>query len=558
MAISQPSLPFRFAHSSLQLALRFWPKESLHWGRALAAELHEIDEPLEAIHWAFGGLMLFTRATASHILTWLKLPVGSRLSVVSLPLETNPPLLPKRSRLFTAAVLLATALLLLLPQSREAISTVRASWNGYLGTSGDLRALQKLAARAIKEKDAHTLAFVALVAPDPEVAAGLADHAVALDPSLTWMYASRSPRPEYTPPPKDGLARLLAADSENAFPEILAAQVICEPRMQTLIAQHSLTPQATEAALAANSEWVTHMDRAFRAPRYDSYFNRRWQLTHEVWNSNPNVSVALIFNSLWSQPFPDFLSIKSYADILMQKAHQASDAGHPEQAESLLREVDSFGRRVTEQGELDLEKLLGRDVSRRATIALRDFYQRLGRKSESQEAAKQLQLIDDRRDNVSHSFFFHRIEEPRLHALERNALRVQISAILALLSACLAAVCLIALEWRSRKSAARRVWLRRGVCLAADWVPAILLLACAALLWFFQPYAEILRSARTVTSGSAAWYSMHFGGLFTLSSALGALEEPFTPLHFWESFTCALVALALFILVRGFLRYKRA
>src|SRR5437660_793505 len=78
------------------------------------------------------------------------------------------------------------------------------------------------------------------------------------------------------------------------------------------------------------------------------------------------------------------------------------------------------------------------------------------------------------------------------------------------------------------------------------------------LVWFFQPYAEILHSARTVASASDAWYSMHFGGLGTLAATLGALEELFTLLHFWQAFLCALVALALFILVRGLLRLKSA
>src|SRR5437899_3710073 len=50
-----------------------------------------------------------------------------------------------------------TTLFRSLPQSREAISTVRASWNGYRGYPSDVRALQKLAARAEKERDANTL-----------------------------------------------------------------------------------------------------------------------------------------------------------------------------------------------------------------------------------------------------------------------------------------------------------------------------------------------------------------------------------------------------------------
>jgi hypothetical protein len=556
MTAPKQSLSFRLAHFSLQLSLRLWPEESRGWGQALAAELDEIEKPFEALQWALGGLMLFTRASASQFLAWLKLPAGSRLSPASLLPGSAAPVLPKRSRLFSAAILLATVVLFFFPQTREAISPIRASWNGYQGDSSDLRALRNLAARAEKEKDARTLAFVALVTPDPGRSARLAEQAVALDPSLIWIYASRRPHPEYNPPPKDGLARLLVADSDNAFPEILAAQVICEPSYQTLLAHNTPTQQDTEAALAGNSDWVAHMDRAFRAARYNSYFNRRWQLTQEVWNRKPNLSVTLIFNSLWAHPLPDFLSTKTYANILAQKALQANAAGHPEQAETLLLEVDSFGRRVTEQGELDLEKFLGLDVSRLATIALREFYQRLGRTGKSQEAAKRLQLIDDQRDGLMHSF--RPMDELRLRALERSALQVQLSAILTLLLAAMAAVCLVALEWRSRKSAARKLWLRRVVCLAADWAPAGLLLACVGLLWFFRPYAEILRSAREVTTASAAWHFMHFEGLFALSSTLGGLEQPFTPLHFWQAFTCALVGLALFILVRGLLRLKRA
>ena len=112
--------------------------------------------------------MLFSRASASHFLAWLKVPVGSRLSPPSLLPASSSPILPKRSRLFTAAILLSTAVVLFLPQSREAISTVRESWNGYRGYDSDLRGLQNLAARAESENDARTLAFVSLVLPHSE------------------------------------------------------------------------------------------------------------------------------------------------------------------------------------------------------------------------------------------------------------------------------------------------------------------------------------------------------------------------------------------------------
>jgi hypothetical protein len=48
MLATQRTLPFRLAHSSLQLALCLWPEESRDWGQALAAELDEIEKPFEA------------------------------------------------------------------------------------------------------------------------------------------------------------------------------------------------------------------------------------------------------------------------------------------------------------------------------------------------------------------------------------------------------------------------------------------------------------------------------------------------------------------------------
>ena len=68
--------------------------------------------------------MLFSRASASHFLAWLKLPAGS-----ALPTGVSVAVLPKRSRLFTVAILLATAVVVCLPQGREAISTYSAQMN---------------------------------------------------------------------------------------------------------------------------------------------------------------------------------------------------------------------------------------------------------------------------------------------------------------------------------------------------------------------------------------------------------------------------------------------
>jgi hypothetical protein len=61
------------------------------------------------------------------------------------------------------------ALLLILPEGRDAIRTVRASCQEYQQSDSDARTLEELAVRAEKEKDASILAFVALSTGDSNV-----------------------------------------------------------------------------------------------------------------------------------------------------------------------------------------------------------------------------------------------------------------------------------------------------------------------------------------------------------------------------------------------------
>src|SRR5437762_6552931 len=121
------------------------------WGLALAAEIDETASALETVRWSLGGIMLFARSVLSGAWAWMKLPAGGSLPGASGP--QGPSLLPKRSRVFTVAILATAALLLFLPVGREAIRTVRASWQGFQESASDQRTLEELAARAEKEQD---------------------------------------------------------------------------------------------------------------------------------------------------------------------------------------------------------------------------------------------------------------------------------------------------------------------------------------------------------------------------------------------------------------------
>ena len=164
--MSEPSnsLLLRFARWQVRALVRVWPEESRKWGQALASEAEEIQLPLEAVRWALGGVVVFSRALGSHLLAWCKLPVGGQSSAGLGPLTNAPG--PRRSRLFTAAILIAAALLLCIPEGREATATLRATWlwltqlariwplrTGTATPSVELPALQDCAGEAVERRE---------------------------------------------------------------------------------------------------------------------------------------------------------------------------------------------------------------------------------------------------------------------------------------------------------------------------------------------------------------------------------------------------------------------
>src|SRR5258707_2867322 len=172
--------------------------------------------------------------------------------------------LPRRSRVFTAVVLTVAALLLALPEGGEAIRTVGGSWHKYQQSDSDARTLEQMTDRAEKEKDASTLAFVALNTRDPKRAAALTERAVALDPQLVWVYGSRNHRPDYDPPQEEWLERLQEADPDNAVPYLLEADAMDPTSIRTLY-QHGLPKDADFEDLQSDSKWMALMERAYGA-----------------------------------------------------------------------------------------------------------------------------------------------------------------------------------------------------------------------------------------------------------------------------------------------------
>ncbi|HTQ96078.1 MAG TPA: hypothetical protein VMH89_04695, partial [Candidatus Acidoferrum sp.] len=489
------SLLARAALNSMDLVVRHWPESSRQWGQAMLAELGEISEPTAAMHWALGGLVVFSRALGERFLDWIQMPAGSGFSGTELTSNGQGPRFPKHSRLATAVVLLAAAGLLFLPIGREAVGTIKASWHGFRPTGSDVRDLEKLAAKAEKEKDARTLAFVALSYsfdyPEPRRAMEYADKAVALDPSLVWIYASHYHTPEVMSQMTERLEKLKQADPDNAFAYLVLARSKSGNGLQVKYR----TPDQISEALIQNGAWKQEMDAAFRAPKFDGYFQKHEELSQETWRKYPTLSPTLIAVPLWQHTSLDFMELRTYTDLRVKQALQAEEAGNIQEAEKQLGEVVRVGKMMASAKGSEVERMFGAGVYKRGLGGFEKLYQATGNESGLNATRTQLQQVEAESNSKVQSYVGWR--ENIAKEFRRLAMLVQRSAILCMVLVIAVVLSLAMLEagrifrWKPSSPG------RRTMGFVADYGPVFLLLSCGVMLWSFRPIAEAFEQYRT-------------------------------------------------------------
>ena len=549
-----PRPPFAkvVAFKSLELALRFWPAESRQWGQAVAAELDEINRPVEAFHWAVGGVTLFLRSHLSHWLRLLKLPPGRTTAPLRAASSSSGPIFPRHSRLLTALVLLAFVVICFLPSTQTAISVVGSSWNDFEATRRDSRVIDKLAAQADQQKDARLLAFAAIAHPDPERASLLADRTVSIDPSLIWIYASRFRRPDDTPANKEWLSRLRSSDPDNAFVYLLAAEGFVDPQVRSwLEAAYRENDNRADTALR-ESQWAKYLSLAFQAPRYDSYLNRLLDLTREGWRRAPEAPATLVAYSVWSHHVPSLLQIRSYANLRLRDARAAAAAGRPADSEATVNEVVGFGRIMTKGSETDIERLAGLEITRLGLMQRSSLYSQNGRQRDADADMAKLREVKASLDKLVSGD--RRAIDQTVKDFQRKAGRVQASAIATLFVVFLTALALLWLELSSRFSWPGSGAFRRLACFASDWGPVALLLAATAFLLSFRPFAIALE--RTADSSSAQKFFNWQLWALASRNPFGFLVEPSVEPTLWLLLILVLSVVAGYFLVHGLWKQK--
>ena len=483
----------RFARWQAQTLVRVWPEESRRWGQALASEAEEIDQPLEAVSWALGGVTVYLRAIVSHLLSWLSLPVGTRSKGSLGPLLDAPG--PKRSRLFAAVALVGAVGLLSIPEGREAVRTLRATWNGFEQTATDRATLEKIAARAEKENDARTMAFVALSLRDEKSKEQLSERAVALDSQLFWIYAAQRYARAYGSQPSPAkpawIAKVQAADPDNAVPYLLAADEIADRELPGVYQRHPSTVKEIAYGLAKNPEWVALMHRAFRAPRYNSYFREHEELSRVAWNRERELSFSAAFMGLWAHSIPNLLYLKTFTGYLIGQAQDERAVGHLDRAEALLQEADRFSDRLERSNSGLIEELVALGLQKNVALEWKSFYEATQRSANAQAATQRAAQIDQRLHDVRGQRGF---EDQSWRG--QDAWVVQISAVLMVIATLAAILCIAVMELRPIAWKSKPIT-RRVLCRTTDFAPAVVLSACGVFLVSFLPYAQVLAAFRT-------------------------------------------------------------
>ena len=285
------SLSQRLSAFLARRIVRLWPAETREWGLAFEAELPEITTPMGSARWVLGGTILLTKESLRSFMKSLWRPLGVPASVASSPVQHGPGPAPRLPRVLAAFFLLASLAVLCLPEIRASLASSvllsRIGVEGYIHQ----RNIQRLRREARTNHDPQLLAFLSLaLLYDPDHLR-LADEAIHLDRSLTWIDYSEVWWNFLDPDRRHFLSgerieRLQKFDPQNGAPYLLTAEALSHPvKLAYYASPHRSALNETEAwelDVAKDPAWLAAMDRAFSAAEFHDYSAKQLALVRQV------------------------------------------------------------------------------------------------------------------------------------------------------------------------------------------------------------------------------------------------------------------------------------
>ena len=256
------TLSRRLAAFLLESAISIAPKDAVDWGHAMLGELAQVESNWSApLLWSFGSAGVLARHAIVAIILPRNRPVPSDGSLLS-----KEGLMRKTALYATVSCMLASLLFFVVPVFREAFRVSLAQWHDVLHVTPvgprPGPGLESLTRKAGQNQDAEALAFVAVRTSNKSESVRLADNAVRLDPTLTWVYGVVAVEWESFPE-LDRCLALEKFDPQNALPHLIAAE-----RIDIDYVDREMYPRSADKEPAA---WKDAMASAFRSPKLDTY-----------------------------------------------------------------------------------------------------------------------------------------------------------------------------------------------------------------------------------------------------------------------------------------------
>jgi hypothetical protein len=563
----------RFAAFIARIIVRLWPEETQAWGRAFEAELPEIETPFASLRWLTGGLMLLTRERFRHFLKSLSRPIGvtapdpsSALSVGSGPALRSP-------RFLTALFLIVCVTFLCFSEVRTSLASVIysnirtiANWDPQQWNS--VRQLHK---EAQTNRDPQLLAFLSLLAQEPEERMRLAEEAIEKDPSLTWIdYAGSywnyadADRSHFLS--DERIARLQKSDPQNAALLLLTAEAIRHPVEQAYGASGKNTAYEAvpgwQREIAKNAAWPAAMDRAFAAAKFDTYLAHQFELLRVVSNRFHLSDTDVAYSMFFGHRLIDYEDIDAYSDLLLEHGEEAARHGDAALAAGNFERVERFAQRMRAGSSLSGDRWmtgLAANYGTKSSKRLKSLFESFGQPAQAQLAATQLaswQNLETQLRARPDPWF-----ERHWTRTERAALLINLAGLLIALLFPLTIAVLLSVGFVASFTHRILGRLYGLVCLAADATPILLASSFALLFFAYHPYAKAynayLNSGQTAANpediaiAAGVTHRLPWSVQMTLNETIDAY-------HLWLVITLVLAAVAVWLLFRMTVRRQPA
>jgi hypothetical protein len=449
-----------------------WPADTRDWALAMQAELPQMESTQESLHWLAGGIMSLGKA-------WWNGATSSDNK------KELPPV--KKPGILAALVTVAALALLLIPSAHHGLRAVVASWQpNYEAT--ERNQLLKIAQKAESSGDAKTLAFVGMRISSRDQSVSFCNKAVALDPSLTWIFSQGFYSTSWVPQARDWGAKLEAWDPGNAVAFIIEAQARAA-ELNPKVNDYAVWPQEK---IESDPQWLDDGRKALESPRFDSYRNRRLALDRDVIRALGIKDPIMIGSDGLRAGWIDDWPVRVYSNQLLKDAKAAAERGDKQTAKREAWAVAHFGELMRAHGATEIDRRSGVSFLRPSYTILQPLLAAEGRRDEAAMLAGELEAT---KPGAAGSGAMYSPWTEAAFARLRDA-----SIVLHLSAACsvfFASALLVAGLWLL--AGTYSVGLRSGrfyrvECYLARYSPAGLLLSLAALAVTYSPIADAVSS----------------------------------------------------------------